>query len=304
MAAKIPQWRAAVDPDDLAEYDAFGPWIGEVKAQPELPRRFGRWWPELQDARYLLKVPRPIDRAKIRPGMDLYESVIAVFPDKVRVLRAGPAEVTSSQAARSDVVATIMHTNLLVARWTLLLSDGTAMTVEYNAVSHPTIAEVDRYVLAQGPGDLTPAATVRPPATTQPRDHFFGSLVLALNTGATERVQPIHVDEPGQACLNDRGRRRRSAGEMILASSTDLVIIDRNRSVEPLFRRSNYAYNVTRIPFRRVTGFEIRRPEQTSPPRFTELVIACDKAVVTQPVLTSPDAVADLLAAHGVKSAR
>ena len=46
MAAKIPQWRAAVDPDDLAEYDAFGPWIGEVKAQPELPRRFGRWWPD------------------------------------------------------------------------------------------------------------------------------------------------------------------------------------------------------------------------------------------------------------------
>ena len=28
MAAKIPQWRAAVDPDVLREYDAFGPWIG------------------------------------------------------------------------------------------------------------------------------------------------------------------------------------------------------------------------------------------------------------------------------------
>ncbi|MHA6523330.1 hypothetical protein [Tessaracoccus sp. G1721] len=304
MAAKIPPWRAAVDPDDLREYDAFGPWIGEVKAQAELPRRFSRWWPELQGAAHLLKVPRPIDRAKIRPGMDLYESVIAVFPDKVRVLRAGPADVTSSEAARRDVVATILHTNLLVARWTLLLADGTAMTVEYNAVSHPTIAEVDRYVLSRGPGDLSPAATVKPPSTTQPRDHFFGSLVLALNTGAAERVQPVHVDEPGQACLNERGRRRRSAGAMILASSTDLVIIDRNRSVEPLFRRSNYAYNVTRIPFRRITAFEVRRPEQTSPPRFTDLVIACDKAVITQPLLTTPDAVLDLLAAHGVKPSR
>ena len=93
--------------------------------------------------------------------MDLYESVIAVFPDKVRVLRAGPTDVTSREASRNDVVATILHTNLLVARWTLLLADGGALDVEYNAVSHPTIAEVDRYVLSHGAGDLKqPAAPV------------------------------------------------------------------------------------------------------------------------------------------------
>ena len=91
---------------------------------------------------------------------------------------------------------------------------------------------------------------------------------------------------------------------MILASSEDLVIINRNRTVEPLFRRSNYAYNVTRVPFRRMTSFEIRRPEKTSPPSFTELVLTCHRTVITQAVLTSPDAVADLLAAHGVPSAR
>ncbi|MHA6513333.1 hypothetical protein [Tessaracoccus sp. Z1128] len=304
MAAKIPNWRAAADPDDLREFDAFGPWIGEVKDPADLPRRFNRWWPELEGARHLLKVPRPIDRAKVRPGMDLYESVIAVSPDKVRVLRAGPGEVTSRTASRVDVVATILHTNLLAARWTLLLSDGDAMEVEYNAVSHPTIAEVDRYVLSPGPHDLRPPAPVVSPRSAQPRDHFFGSLVLALNAGASERLQPIHVDEPGQSCLNDRGRRRRSAGVMILASSMDLVIIDRNRSAEPLFRRPNYAYNVTRIPFRRMTAFEIHHPEKTSPPSFTQLVIRCDRAVITQPVLTSPDAVADLVAAHGVPRAR
>ncbi|MBB1511047.1 hypothetical protein H5399_00270 [Tessaracoccus sp. MC1627] len=305
MAAKIPTWRAAADPDDLREYDAFGPWIAEVKDPADLPRRFSRWWPDLEGARYLLKVPRPIDRAKVHPGMDLYESVIAVFPDKVRVLRAGPTDVTSREAPRNDVVATILHTNLLVARWTLLLADGGALDVEYNAVSHPTIAEVDRYVLSHGPGDLKqPAAPVVTSSTAPPKYHFFGSLLLALNTGATERVQPIHVDEPGQSCLNERGRRRRSAGAMILASSEDLVIINRNRTVEPLFRRSNYAYNVTRVPFRRMTSFEIRRPEKTSPPSFTELVLTCHRTVITQAVLTSPDAVADLLAAHGVPSAR
>ena len=305
MAAKIPAWRAEADPDDLREYDAFGPWIAEVKDPADLPRRFSRWWPDLEGARHLLKVPRPIDRAKVHPGMDLYESVIAVFPDKVRVLRAGPTDVTSREAPRNDVVATILHSNLLVARWTLLLSDGGALEVEYNAVSHPTIAEVDRYVLSNGPGDLKPpAAPVVTPSTAQPRDHFFGSLVLALNAGASERVQPVHVDEPGQSCLNERGRRRRSAGAMFLASPEELVIIDRNRTVEPLFRRSNYAYNVTRIPFRRITAFEIRRPEQTSPPSFTELVITCHRAVITQAVLTAPDAVADLLSAHGVPSAR
>lgn len=43
MASKIPHWRAAADPDDLREYDAFGPWIGEVKHRTDLPRRFSRW---------------------------------------------------------------------------------------------------------------------------------------------------------------------------------------------------------------------------------------------------------------------
>lgn len=37
MASKIPHWRAAADPDVLREYDAFGPWIGEVKHRADLP---------------------------------------------------------------------------------------------------------------------------------------------------------------------------------------------------------------------------------------------------------------------------
>jgi len=304
--AKIPQWRAAADPDDLREYDTFGPWILEVTDPADLPRRFHPWWPELEGARHLLKVPRPIDRAKIKPGMDLYESVIAVFPDTVRVLRAAPgdSDVSSREASRRDVVATIMHTNLLVARWTLLLADGGAMEIEYNAVSHPTIAEVDRYVLSGDDGDVTPPARAATPPAAQPRNHFFGSLVLALNSGAADRVQPVYVDEPGQPCLNERGRRRRSAGAMILASLRDLVIIDRTRAAEALFRRPNYGYNVTRVPFRRITSYEIRSPEATSPSSFGELVLRCDRAVITQAVLTPPDAVADLLAAHGVTSAR
>lgn len=288
-------WRATADPDDLREYDRFGPWIDRVTEAVDVPRRFRPWWQELSSARYVLKVPRPYDRAQVRVGMDLYESVIAVFPDRLCVLNAHPCQIIRRDVARDDVVATIRHSNLLVGKWSLLLADASAVTMEFNNVSHTTIAEVDRFLLRPESGSV-PARL----AAVHPEDHFFRSVVATLNAGATQPVQPIHVEEPGQQCLTERGRRRRSAGMMVLASPDDLVIVNRDMATRPRFRRANYASNILRIPFRLMTGFEIRSDGESSSPTFSQLVITCDRQVITQPCLTRPDAVAALLMEHAV----
>ncbi|MCU1433145.1 MAG: hypothetical protein JWP95_2250, partial [Actinotalea sp.] len=57
-------------PDSTAEYDAFGPWILEVRAVDDLPALFSRHPLDLGSARLVLKVPRQIARRDAHAGMD------------------------------------------------------------------------------------------------------------------------------------------------------------------------------------------------------------------------------------------
>jgi len=289
-------WRAAADPDDLREYDRFGPWIDKVQDLSDMPRRFRPWWPELEGADYVLKVPRHYDRAQVRPGMDLYESVIAVDRDRLCVLRAEVGEVVRRDVARGDVVASIRHSNLLYGRWSLLLADGDRLDMEFNTVSQATVAEVDRFLMSSGEG----RSTVTAAPVDRPQNHFFGSIITALNAEEPSRVRLVHVEEPDEPCLTDRNRRRRSTGAMILHTPDELLIFNRDAATRSLFRRTNYAFNIVRVPFRRMTSFELHRAQPASPARFSHLVLTCDRQRIVQAVLTPPDDVADLLSAYGV----
>lgn len=288
-----------MDPDDLREYDRFGPWIDKVECLGDMPRRFRQWWPELGGADFVLKVPRRYDRAEVRPGMDLYESVIAVDRDRLCVLRAEVGEVVRRDVARRDVVASVRHTNLLYGRWSLLLADGGSVDMEINTVSQATVSEVDRFLMSSS--DEGRWTAISAPAG-EPQDHFFESTLAALNADEPSRVRVLHLEEPGQPCRTDRNGRRRSTGVMILHTPDDLLIFDRDRPTSSLFRRPNYAANVVRIPFRRMTSFELRRAEAATPSRFSRLVITCDRQRITALVLTPPGAVVELLSAHGVPS--
>lgn len=292
MQTTMSAWRAATDPDDLREYDRFGPWIDLISEPVDMPRRFRPWWDELSAARYLIKVPRPYDRHQIRPGMDLYEVVAAVLPDRVCVLRAEPDAVVRRDIARSEVVATVRYCNLMLARWTLLLADADRVEIEVSSGSLPLIAEIDQYLMATPSPARKSTELVPLPA---PADHLFRSVIADLNTKADASLRPIHVEEPGQPCRNERGRRRRSAGMMALATSDDLVIFNRDMAAKSLFGRGDYAWNLIRIPLRLVTAFEVRDARPTSPPGFSELVVTCDRQEIVQPCLVRPEPVIALL---------
>src|SRR6202142_801227 len=59
---KTYDWRLVASKDDLREYDAFGPWIYEIKDERDTPRRFRAACGRHYGARILLKVPRNIER--------------------------------------------------------------------------------------------------------------------------------------------------------------------------------------------------------------------------------------------------
>ena len=293
---EVAEWRKAIDPDDLRENDRFGPWVDEVTSHNDLPRRFRDWWPELQGAEHLLKVPRPLDRAEIKPGMDLYEYVVAGFPDRVVLMHAETREVTRREVPRDQIVATLNHRHMLKASWHLLLADGSTVEVQYNAASAPLVAEVDRWLLPPAP-----AAGTGPTASAHPHHYLFQSMVGELNSGRRDRLRPIHVEEPRQLARNEKGRRRRTTGMMALASTTELVLFNHGAPTLSFFRRSTFRYYTYRIPLDRITSFEWHPPaEETSPPSFGEFMIHCGQQVIVQQMLDSPDAITGLLRSHGV----
>lgn len=295
---RVVDWRAAADPDDLREYDRFGPWIDRIGALVDMPRRFRPWYGELSAATHLIKVPRNIDRAQARPGMDLYSVVLAVFPDWLCLLRLDVGGVTRTDLPLEQVVATNVHTNLLIGRWSLLLADGTSLDLEYNTVSERRVAELDQYVRRR-PASDDPPVNLLP--SVRVNDHYFSS-VLADRVATTDApLHPIHIEERGQACRDERLRRRVSTGLMLLESPTDLVIVNRGAPTRSRFRWANYASNVLTIPFSAMTSFSVVAPTTDPPGQFHRLVIGCDRQVVSQPCRVRPDAVATLLAARGVR---
>lgn len=296
MATRVADWRMAADPDDLREYDRFGPWIDRVLSPADMPRRFRPWYDELSAATFLLKVPRALDRAQVRPGMDLYQAVLAVFPDWLCLLRLDASfRVVRGDVTLSRVVATNTYNNLLIGRWSLLLSDGTSFDVDYNTVSQAIIAEADRYVRRRPATDawqdtLLPAVRVA--------DHFFASTMATLAATTDAALRPVHVEEPGRTCRDERLRRRTSTGLMLLESPGELVLV--NRGAPTRFLTGHHASNVLAVPFDRMTSFSVVDPPADPPGQFHRLVLGCQHQVISQPCLVRPDAVATMLAAHGV----
>jgi hypothetical protein len=109
-------WRRDADPEDLREYDAFGPWIEPILSAEDMPRAFRSHYAEHAGARFLLKVPRDEDRADLRPGMDLFAAVVAVHNEAVCVLRLDGGTVRQQMVTWRQIVASAYRTELLEAR--------------------------------------------------------------------------------------------------------------------------------------------------------------------------------------------
>ncbi|KGM03699.1 hypothetical protein [Cellulomonas cellasea] len=131
-----------------AEYDAFGPWIDEVRSPQDVPRLFRAHPLDLDAVHLVLKVPRNISRRDATADMDLYDHLIVLADDELSVLTrldaltdAGepPASVYDQalgyrtwSSRPGDVVALRDVTSMLDARLDLLTQDGRALTVRYN----------------------------------------------------------------------------------------------------------------------------------------------------------------------------
>ena len=95
----------AADDFNVSEYKAFGPWVYEITDKYPMPRIFAPFFEEDDDAVMKIKIPREIEHRNAAPGMELYDFVIALYEDQLRVLNAGMMKWKDTVSVRKTVWA-------------------------------------------------------------------------------------------------------------------------------------------------------------------------------------------------------
>lgn len=299
-AKRRPQadWYWAASPEDRREYDAFGPWVDPVRSEGEMPLRFRAAYGDHRDARFLFKVPIGADRVDVRPGMVLYRMVLAVHDDRLSVLRLVDEKIVTRTIAWNEVAAIRSTINLLRASWSLLVRDGDAITIDYNAVSSWRLDKLTDFVRAK----LTPQAErpnqAGPGEEIAVADLFFQNMLQSVRSSTLAPVVPIHFEPRDRPCRDEANRRRLSTGLLVLDTPDELIIVDRG---SPVRRRLHptYAARTVFVPHERLTGFAVAAPPARQA-QFRHLCLHLDRQVIEQPCLADPSDIAAVLREHGV----
>lgn len=128
-----------------AEYDAFGPWIYEVRTAEEVPRLFRTYPLDLDAAILTIKVPRVIDRRDANPSMDLYDILLSLGPEKVTVLRRRGREYDFREVPYGELQGVSEVIDLLDGRLTLH-ADGGPVVVRFNGSSSEIVSHLVKLI--------------------------------------------------------------------------------------------------------------------------------------------------------------
>lgn len=146
-----------------AEFDAFGPWIDEVRAPDDVPPLFRPHPLDLAAATLVLKAPRNIPRRDATPDMNLYDHLLVVAADGLTVLSrtvdvAGREGYAARTVAFADIAGLRDAVSLLDGRLTVLTRDGDPVVVSYNGSARTAVTRLVETLRAATTGDAPSAA--------------------------------------------------------------------------------------------------------------------------------------------------
>lgn len=252
-------WRLKTEPTDLREYDAFGPWIYPIHTYDDMPRRFRQSYEELQFSKFFFKVPVNAERSAMRPGMDLYRSVLAIYHDRVVVLEWDGSALTRRNIAMDAIEAVRTSSDLLPSKLTLYIADGGIVSLEYNAVSSHEIDKIVDFMrermIASRTSSSKSILSRADRSSKEIRDFYYYGIWEA-RFRRVPSVRIMHWEPPGINCKNYGGWGRSSLGCLVLDEGGDLTVINRGQSMRRLFE-TVYSKAFWYIPWTAVQAAEL-----------------------------------------------
>jgi hypothetical protein len=159
---------SATDVTRSAEFDAFGPWVDEVRDASGVPALYRDYPVDFVTSRLVLKVPRNISRRDALPTMDLYDRLIVVGPEALVVLSRVHDRYTRATLGYGDIVAVTDTVNLADGLLSILDRTGESLTVPYNGSSQAVISRLAHLLGELSVTAARSAAIVLPHAEAQP----------------------------------------------------------------------------------------------------------------------------------------
>jgi len=222
------------------EYDRFGPWILEISEADPLPPLFVPAMTRTEEPLFCIKIPRPMDRRDLSPGMNMYDYVVALYDDDFLVLERVEAEVIQLIFSYRDILAIRHSEDLLDGNLHIYLAKK-SYNIPYSTVSAVLVEKLtelirDRYHSGTSYTDAGSEVPVSTADTENLSFYFNGLLKNSRSSHPNTRLLAVQT-EIAVHTVNDNFWRRLFYGaidkrlleSMHLYNGCELEIVSRGR---------------------------------------------------------------------------
>ncbi|GAA2240220.1 hypothetical protein GCM10010401_11050 [Rarobacter faecitabidus] len=253
-----------------AEFDAFGPWVDEVRNAEDVPRLYRDHPIDFDTTRLVLKVPRDIERRLANPGMHLYDHLLIVDRHTLTALSRRTDDTYRVETVPlTSIAAVTLAVNLLDGRFVITPADSSPIDVRFSGAAREAMDGLVALLRAEGwhradvpVGPIrggTPIADVRLGGV----DEILGNDCRAdLAASGAYRVlaaferRAVKSKRTGLRKLIDLLRPLALQGAVLATDGVELRIFGR---IAPLRRRSLAEYSDRRVSvsIAAITGVEV-----------------------------------------------
>ena len=266
---------------DLAEYNAFGPWAYEISEKTPLPRLFAPYFTADDKAVIKIKIPREIERRNGKPGMDLYDYVVALYEDRILILKREDGTVLEKQIPLKEFKGVRIYQNLLKGGYTIFSARG-SISFPFNSVSLDLFRKLTNLVLERVKSQVRDISSL-PVTETAPESmllinmlHDTEMKLPDIRVGAVQKSADVHRKGATQNMIE-----RMLWGEMnpeALHLYTDQYLIVFENGVFPNYvGMQDFGYTQTIIPLDRIDGIEVAHSEEYSLLEESRLTLGQDR---------------------------
>lgn len=255
---------------DLAEYNSFGPWVYEINDKYPVPRLFKSCFTDGDDAILKIKIPREIERRDAKPGMDLYDFVVALYEDKIRILERQGSEVKKHLITAEEFKGIRIYENLLKGGCTVYAEDS-AVSFPFSAVSIDLLRKFADLAIEklQGKENAFDAASL-PVTNSTPEAMFLTNLLHdiqikkpGISVGAVQRSANVGRKGATQNSIADMLWQEMNPEALHLYTDKELIILE-NGLFPNRVGMQDFGNTYTVIPFNCISGIEIAASKEYS----------------------------------------
>lgn len=294
----------------LDEYNAFGPWVSEVRTPDDVPPLFGGYTVNFATSALVLKFPRPESRRDLVAGMNLYDLLIDVRPDELVILRREGDAVAQRRITFTELAVMASGADLLDGKFVLQLTTGETYSAPYNGSSSAVVRRLVDTIRGLIPERLSRVRLAAGGASTSltiplPMDELGRDDAFFTNT-----INDFALREPRLRLLGAHGRRvvaplgtglRRTLralrpmtlhGAVVALTPTELVVLSRTKWMT---RDGAPAASMVRTVASLPTITEVRSRDHESSAGVTVVTVVCGGSELELFLPTGSDAERALL---------